>query len=184
MSLQKKNEILREMPDVTASADRLSARIQQDFPDLKQEGVLLSALSRKLLVTIPGSEETYVFSYDGHVKAGLDFADIAVEVDDAEKKIRITLPEIRILSVELNEDTFKQYSGGQNLLSQLTPEEVAQARAKAKEKARESAIANGILDNARENAKVLISGHLAGYFDLDVWEIEYTEPETAGEEEP
>lgn len=140
-------------------------------------------LSRKLLVTIPGSEETYVFSYDGHVKAGLDFADITVDVDDTAKKIRVTLPEIRILSVELNEDTFRQYSGGQNLLSQMTPEEVAQSRAKAKEKARETAIANGILDNARENAKVLVSGHLAGYFDLDVYEIEYAEPETAGEEE-
>ena len=139
-------------------------------------------LSRQLIITIPGSEETYVFSYDGHVKAGLDFAEIHVDVDDAARQVKVTLPETRILSVELSEDTFKQYSGGLNLLSQLTPEEVSQARAKAKAKAQETAIANGILDNARENAKILITGHLAGYFDLDAYEIIYTEPETAGEE--
>ena len=139
-------------------------------------------LSRQVIITIPGSEETYVFSYDGHVKAGLDFAEIHVEVDNAARQVLVTLPETRILSVELSEDTFRQYNGGVNLLSQLTPEEISQARAKAKDKARETAIANGILDNARENAKMLITGHLAGYFDLDVYEIVYTEPSTEGEE--
>lgn len=48
MSVQR-NEILREFPAVTGSADQLSAKVMQEFPDLKQEGALLSALTRKLL---------------------------------------------------------------------------------------------------------------------------------------
>ena len=130
-------------------------------------------LSRKVLITIPGSTETYVFSYDGIVKAGMDFADIDVKVDDRAHQIRIRLPEIRILSVELDEDSFQQYSGGGNLLSQLTPAEVNEGREKVKEKARETAINNGILENARENAQVLIREFLSGGYDLNVYEIIY-----------
>lgn len=61
MSAQR-NEILRTFPAVTESADRLAARVMQEFSDLKQEGALLPALTRKLLeearlrITVSGSK--------------------------------------------------------------------------------------------------------------------------------
>ena len=57
-------------------------------------------------IEIPLSRSNYIFSYDGTIKAGLDFGDIVVEVDDLQRKIKIKLPEIRILSTEIDEDSF------------------------------------------------------------------------------
>ena len=57
-------------------------------------------------IEIPLSRSNYIFSYDGVIKAGMDFGDIEVEVDDLQRKIRIKLPEIKILSTEIDEGSF------------------------------------------------------------------------------
>ena len=45
-------------------------------------------------IEIPLSRSNYIFSYDGTIKAGLNFGDIDISVDDLQRKIRIRLPEI------------------------------------------------------------------------------------------
>ena len=44
-------------------------------------------------IKIPFTESKFVYSYDGIVKAGIDFADVSVEKDDLKKIITITLPD-------------------------------------------------------------------------------------------
>ncbi len=121
--------------------------------------------------TVPLSEATYVFSYDGVVRAGMNFSDISLDIDDTNKTITVNLPETKILSTTLDDKTFQQYTGGGNLLSQLTPEEISDGRELVCEKAEKTAIENGILGEARENAKVLIREFLAGGYDLDEYNV-------------
>lgn len=124
-------------------------------------------------ITLPFSESSYVFSYDGVIKAGFDFADIGVEVDDEEHVIRIKLPDVRILSVEIDTDSFREYSSSGSFITPLKVSDVNMSLDRLKEKALESAAANGIKESALDNAKVLIRGFLAGCYDLDVYRIEF-----------
>ena len=123
--------------------------------------------------TVPFSEANYVFSYDGVVRAGLNFSDIDLQTDEKNKTITIHLPETYIISTTLDEKSFQQYTGGGNLLSQLRPEEIANGQAEVIKKAERTAIENGILGEARENAKVLIEEFLSGGYDLGEYAIVY-----------
>ena len=130
--------------------------------------------SRQVLgIEVPGTQSNYVYSYDGVIKAGLDFEDVDVQVDDLNHVIRVTLPEISVLSTEIDENSFVLYNDGSNLFTSLKLSEVNQSLGELKKKARESAIGNGLLENAKSNAQLLIRGFLAGLYDLSIYTIEF-----------
>ena len=122
---------------------------------------------------LPGTQSTYVYSYDGTIKAGIDFKDIDMEVDEQNKVIKIRFPEFRILSTEIDDDSFILYNDGANLFTSLKVEDIAQANAELKKAARESANKNGIFENARANAEVLVKGFLASMYNLNEYNIEF-----------
>ena len=133
-------------------------------------------------IEVPGTQSNYVYSYDGDIKAGIDFEDVEVNVNELTRVITVRLPEIRILSVEIREDSFKLYNDGNNLFTSLKMEDVNESLAELKKTARETAIQNGILENARKNAETLIRGFLASTVDLNVYTVRF-EPELS-EEQP
>lgn len=53
-----------------------------------------------------GNEEYYV-AYEGVVTAGIDFNEIAIDIDKKEKKINITLPQVEIHDVRVNMGTME-----------------------------------------------------------------------------
>ena len=55
---------------------------------------------------VPGTQSNYIYSYDGTIKAGIDFQDINMEVDEVNHIIKITFPEFRILSTEIQDDKY------------------------------------------------------------------------------
>lgn len=124
-------------------------------------------------IEIPGTQTNYVYSFDGTIKAGVDFKDIKVDVDELRHVIKVTFPEFRILSTEIKDDSFVLYNDGANPFTSLKVQDVQTGNAALKESARETAIRNGILDNARSNAEVLIRGFLAGSYDLTSYTVEF-----------
>ena len=58
---------------------------------------------------IPFTQSKFIFSYDGNIKAGIDYSSIEVEKDDAKKQVLITLPKAKILSSEIDEKSFLLY---------------------------------------------------------------------------
>lgn len=49
----------------------------------------------------------YYVAYDGIVKAGIDFADVKISVDNLAKKITITIPEVQILDCTVDAGSFE-----------------------------------------------------------------------------
>ena len=130
--------------------------------------------SREVLgVEVPGTQSNYVYSYDGTIKAGIDFKDIGLDVDETNKVITVTFPEFRILSTEIDDDSFVLYNDGANLFTSLKLQDVNKSNAELKKDARDKAIQNGILDNARANAEVLIRGFLASMYDINSYTIKF-----------
>lgn len=126
-------------------------------------------------VEVPGTRSNYVYSYDGTIKAGINFEEITLDVDEEKHIIHVTFPEFKILSTEIDDDSFILYNDGSNLFTSLKLEDVNQSNAELKKAAKESAIKNGILENARANAEVLVKGFLASMYDLSVYTIDFQE---------
>ena len=67
-------------------------------------------------VTIPFTQSKYIYSYDVTIKAGIDFGGIDWDLDEEQKTIRVTMPETRVLSSEINLDSFKVYHESETIL--------------------------------------------------------------------
>ena len=137
--------------------------------------VNVTEASRELFgVTIPFTQSKYIYSYDVVVKAGFDFGAVTYSVDEANKTIQVELPPVRILSSELDLDSFRLYHEAESIFRPITLEENNQALAALKQAAEENAVANGLLEQARANAETILNGFFGQAYDLDEYEIQYT----------
>ena len=126
---------------------------------------------------IPMTDSKYIFSYNGVVKAGIDFTDIQFDIDKADKKITVTMPEIRILSNEVDPNSFRIYHEKDNIFNPLNISDMNMSFTNLKEEGEAYAIEMGMIDNARANAEALINGILVTAYDLKKYEVVYVWPD-------
>lgn len=122
-------------------------------------------------ITLPFTSSKYIFSYDGIIKAGIDFEDIQWSVNDVLKKITVNLPEPKILSNEIDTNSLYVYDESRSIFSPLTVEDINESLIALKGESEEKAIGNGILEEAEANARILIQGFLIGSY--PDYEIEF-----------
>ena len=128
--------------------------------------------SRELFgISIPFTQSKYIYSYDVLIKAGLDFT--AVTWSEQNGIISVSLPEIKILSSEIDLDSLKVYHEDESIFQQITLEENNKALIELKERAESNAIANGLLDLARENAEQVLTGFFANQYDLNEYQLQF-----------
>lgn len=114
------------------------------------------------------AKDTYTFFYTAEIKAGLDFGQIEMQVDEKTHEIRLKMPEIRILGKSLEE--FRQEDGNK-AMTQPTSQEINDVREAALADAERIAIDRNILVKARENAEDMIRKLLSGGYDMEVYTI-------------
>ena len=128
--------------------------------------------SRELFgAKIPFTQSKYIYSYDVIIKAGFNFEEI--EWSTTGNTIKVKLPETKILSSEIDMDSFKVYHEEESIYNQVTLEENNEALKELQQKAEDDAIANGLLDNARGNAETIMTGFFGQVYDLDQYNIVY-----------
>ena len=136
--------------------------------------VNVTEASRELFgVEIPFTQSKYIYSYDVVIKAGYDFREI--EVREKGNTVEVTLPEVKILSNEIDLDSFKVYYEKESIFRHITLTENNEAMSALTKTAEKDAIANGLFDEARRNAETILKGFLAGTYDPDEYEIVFTE---------
>ena len=130
-------------------------------------------VSRELFgVSIPFTQSKLIYSYDVVVKAGLDFDQVKWTV--RENKIKVEMPEIRILSSEIQFDSFQTYYENESIFRPVKIDENNQAIQEMVKKAETTAVENGLLENARENAEMMIKGFIYQNFDSQEYQISFT----------
>src|SRR5699024_8496694 len=130
--------------------------------------------SRQLFgVDIPLTQSQFIFSYDGVVKAGVDFADIGIEVREAEHRVTVTLPEVKVLSNEIDLDSLEIYDESNNIVHPLDIDDINISLIEMQEESEQKAIEDGLLESARDNAEALLRGMLAGFYDTQRYTIEF-----------
>ena len=87
--------------------------------------------------------------------------------------VTVRLPEVRILSSEIDLDSFELYLESESIFRQISIEENNEALKQLREDAETSAVVNGLLDNARSNAETILTGFFANVYDLETYKIEF-----------
>ncbi|MDO4556876.1 MAG: DUF4230 domain-containing protein [Lachnospiraceae bacterium] len=124
-------------------------------------------------IKIPFTQSKYIYSYDIIIKAGFDFEEIEWGEDDENKIIKVTLPKARVLSREINLDSFKVYHEDESIFNRITLEENNEEIKKLEQEAEKTAIENGLLKNARQNAKTILKSFFGKEYDLEEWRVKF-----------
>lgn len=124
---------------------------------------------------VPFTHSKYIYSYNVVIKAGCDFGQIEWTADKTEGKIKVTLPEMQILSCEIDPDSFKVYHEAESVFNQIKLEDNNDAMKNLRDNAINSAIENGLFENARANAELLITAFLRADYPADKYSIEFVE---------
>lgn len=124
---------------------------------------------------IPFTQSKYIYSYDMIIKAGLDFEEIDWTLDEKNSRIEVKLPEVKILSNELDLDSFQVYHEQESVFRPIALEENNQALNEMKKQAEADAISNGLLEEARKNAETILRGFFSDAYDLNQYKIEFTD---------
>ena len=85
------------------------------------------------------------------------------------------LPEVRVLSNEIDLDSFQVYHEEESIFRPITLEENNEAMTRLRAAAQENAIANGLFENARDNAEAILTGFFGGVYDLEEYELRFVE---------
>ena len=66
---------------------------------------------------IPLTQKTFIITYDGSIKAGIDLKQAKISIDN--DQLNITLPAAKILSHEIDENSIEVYDESSNIFNQI-----------------------------------------------------------------
>ena len=136
-------EKLDEMAELnTASYMSTSVLNKSDFKQILKKDVWFT-------------KRTLIISYDSIVKAGIKDLTQA-EVTQKEDKVLVTLPEVEITGVEIDNDSFQRYDESDNAFNPVTSDYINEAQQDLKDSIEERAIEKGLLDLAETNAEKIL----------------------------
>lgn len=121
---------------------------------------------------VPFTTKSFIISYDGIIKAGIDMDEVKITLK--EKEITITIPEAQILSHEVDEDSIQVYDEKNSIFNGLSTEDVSNFRKERKEAMEQRAVEAGILEEAGENAKKSLQTLYRVFLENDEYEDGYS----------
>lgn len=105
-------------------------------------------------VTLPFSTKRFLVSYDGAILAGIDLEQAKIGISDT--ALTVTLPEARIVSHEMDEQSLEVFDETRNIFNPITIEDYNGFLADQKDVMEAKAIENGLLSNADGQARLIL----------------------------
>ena len=109
---------------------------------------------------VPFTAKSFIVSYDGVIKAGVDLSQVQVEVDEIRQAVTVRLPASRILSHEIPEDSIEVFDESDNLFNRITIEDYTGFTLDQKKAMEQRAEDNGLLTSADEKARAAVESLL------------------------
>ncbi len=129
--------------------------------------------SRQVLgITVPFTQSHYIYSYDGEIKAGIDFSKVTFAVDEPNRQITISMPPVQVFSNEIDQDSLTIYDEEKNIFTPLKLTNLNDSLTQLKTESEASAVANGLLENAMTNAETLVISFLSSAYDPEVYSFQ------------
>lgn len=121
-------------------------------------------------ISIPFTGSKAIFSYDVSVKAGVNFSDIKVTPDEANKKVEIVIPKPFVVTTKLDKESFKLYEDTSNPLTRITIDDINKSQQELEEQAESDAINKGLYTKASDNAAIILKSFLSNSYPESEWE--------------
>ena len=107
---------------------------------------------------VPFTTKSFIVSYDGVIKAGVDLEQLQVSIGGGE--VTVTLPESRIISHEIPEDSLEVFDESDNLFNHITIEDYNAFTRDQKSAMEQRAVDGGLLDRANQEARTAVDSLL------------------------
>lgn len=121
-------------------------------------------------VKLPFTETSFILTYDGIIKAGIDMTEVQVEQEG--QTLKVVLPEAKILSHEIDEESVQLYDEKTSIFNPFTVEDYTEFYADQKKLAEKKALERGLLTEAQKQAETIVTGLLteaaAGAYTVEV----------------
>ncbi len=99
---------------------------------------------------LPFTTKSFIITYDGQIKAGVDLS--AADVDVSGSRITVALPDAKILSHEIDEDSIEVFDESTSIFNPLKVEDYKAFSKDQKETMEKKAVEKGLLAEARSSA--------------------------------
>ncbi len=107
---------------------------------------------------VPFTTKSFLVSYDGEIKAGVDLSGAVVEVDG--ETVKVTLPAAEILSHEIPEDSIEVFDESHNIFNPIKIKDYTGFTQSEKLAVEQRAEENGLLSAADEKARAAVESLL------------------------
>ena len=107
-------------------------------------------------IKLPFTKSSFIVSYTGILKLGIDLSETKVDVDENSKTIKVTLPESKVLSNELDLKSLKVYDEKNSIFNLVKVKEYSEFTQSGKENAEKDARESGVFEQSKEVAKKTI----------------------------
>ena len=101
-------------------------------------------------MTIPFTKKSFLYTYEGEIHAGVDLEQAKVNINEEAKIINVTLPETKILSHDIDENSVMVYDEKNSIFNPLEMKDYSNFRKEEEAKVEKEAIDKGLLDEAKE----------------------------------
>ena len=109
---------------------------------------------------VPFTTKTFIVSYDGIIKAGVDLSKVTVDVDEGGKAVTVTLPDSQIISHEIPEDSIEVFDESDNVFNRISIADYTAFTGDQKTDLEQRAVDNGLLVGADERAREAVDALL------------------------
>lgn len=109
---------------------------------------------------VPLTTKSFIVSYDGVIRAGVDLSGVRVTVDETARTVLVVLPGSRILSHEIPEDSIEVFDETKNIFNPITIEDYTTFTADQKAAVEQRALDNGLLTHADTKACTAVEAFL------------------------
>lgn len=109
---------------------------------------------------VPFTSKSFIVSYDGILKAGVNLDTAEITVDEASRVVTITLPPSQILSHEIPAESIQIFDETHNIFNQISLNDYKAFTIDQKGAAETHAVDNGLLTSADEKARAEIEEFL------------------------
>lgn len=121
--------------------------------------------------TRPFSESSLLITYDGSIKAGIDFGAIEINVNERSRTITVTLPASRITDNNIPQESITVVEVKNGLFNDITFDDYNEFISEQKIVMEQKAIERGLLTSADEQARTLIKDFLSSLPGMDTYTL-------------
>lgn len=110
---------------------------------------------------IPLTGKNFLATYDGTVKAGIDFGQVSVEEYADKKEFEVTAPRPTITDAYIDPASIKAYDQSMNPFNQFEMKDAGKFLEVETAKAKDVAVERGVLESAQKQAETIIVNQVA-----------------------